>query len=157
MYSICLRYCKRSDLASDALQIAFIKVFKNIKGFNFDGSIGGWIRRIVVNCALDQIKIERRFFEDIDDNQLDSMMHTEIDINFDNYDLNRMMAYVDQLAEGYRVIFSMFVLDGLSHGDIASILNISKNTSRSQLLKARKLLQSMFVKDHYLSSEYNLN
>lgn len=157
MYSICLRYCKRSDIAADALQMAFIKVFRSIKNFNFEGSFEGWIRRIVVNCSLDQLKLEKRIFEDIEDKYVTRHLQTEIDVNFDSYNLGRMMSYVKQLPEGYQIIFSMYVIDELPHKEIARILNISKNTSRSQLLKARKMLQSMFVKDHYLSSQYNLN
>lgn len=153
MYSICLRYCKDGPTAADALQVAFVKVFNNISKFRKSGSLGGWIRRIVVNACLDQISFNKRnFTEELNDN-VKEFSYDE-DIEFDNYNYLRLIKLLDELPEGYRLIFSMYVLDEMTHEEIAADLGIKASTSRSQLLKARRKIQELIEKNQYLSLQY---
>jgi len=154
MYSICLRYCKDAASAADALQLGFIKVFKNIGSFKGDGSFEGWIKKIIVRAAIDQFnKDKKQLFYDLD-NINEKNYSYDLKLDFDNFDYNQLLNLIEKLPDGYRVVFSMYVLDELSHKEIAAALNISLNTSRSQLLKARKLLQSLIKNNPYLVSKY---
>ena len=154
MFGICLRYCHRSDLAADAMQNGFVKVFKNIKSYKGTGEVGAWIRIIVVRACLDIIKKEKDLgFTNIDE-IIEPNKEDEIDIDLDKFDYKRMMKHLQKLPNGYRLVFSMNVFDELSHKEIGDVLGISVNTSRSQLLKARKMLQQSITADDYLMSQY---
>jgi len=153
MYSICLRYCKDGPTASDALQTGFVKVFRSITSHNETGNMGAWIRRIIINACLDQIKIDKKHFT-VDLEQGSQDFSYEHDIDFDDFNYKRLLGLLDHLPVGYRVVFSMFVLDSLSHKEIADNLSISQETSRTQLLKARKQLQQLIKEDKYLSLQY---
>lgn len=148
MYAICLRYLKNEFDAQEALQKSFIKVFKNIHQFNGSGNLGAWIRRIVVNVCIEALrkrKADRLFFTEED---LPEMVLNETDFDEENY--KHLLALLDTLPEGYRIVFSMFVIDEYSHAEIAKILGIKESTSRSQLLKARKYLQNLLQKQNML-------
>lgn len=154
MYGICLRYCRRTDLAADAMQNGFVKVFRNILAYKGDGEIGAWIRIIIVRACLEIIKQEKNLsFTNLDDITEPSVPE-KLDIDLDKFDYKRMMKHLQKLPTGYRIVFSMYVLDELRHNDIADSLGISINTSRSQLLKARKMLQNSIKEDDYLMSQY---
>ena len=155
MYSICLRYCKDEVSAADALQVGFIKVFKNLSKYNYTGQLGAWIRRIIVNACLDQINLDKRHFATELNIDTDSEQEYHMDLMFDDFNYKRLLSLLNKLPEGYRVVFSMSVLDELTHSEIAESLNISVSTSRSQLLKARKQMQQLIVSDKYLSLKNN--
>ncbi len=154
MYSICLRYCKDVNSANDALQNGFVKVFKSIHQFDGRGDLGAWIRRIIVNTSLDQLKFSKSFFT----NTLSDLDHEdfsyEIEIKLNDFNYQRLLKIIDLLPDGYKLVFTMFVIDNLSHAEIAEMLSISINTSRSQLLKARRMLKERIQGDEYLSQEY---
>lgn len=149
MYSICLRYCHDQASAADALQEGFIKVFRHIDTFKNTGNLYSWIKKIIVRTCLDQIKKEKTFFtEDI--NQIVAVDYNyELDLDFDNYTYNKVLSVLDKISTGYKLVFSMYVLDEMKHTEIAEILNITESTSRTQLFKARKLIKK------YLS-EYSI-
>lgn len=141
MYSICLRYCRCETIAADALQNAFIRVFKHLDSFRNEGDLGAWIRRIVVRSSLDQIKTEKKYAtSDIDDIKYDAYDSVVV---HDSMTYDALLKLLDQLPTGYRTVFSMSVLDELNHKEISDILHISEATSRTQLLKARKYLQQL--------------
>jgi RNA polymerase sigma-70 factor (ECF subfamily) len=139
MYAICLRYMHNESEAKDALQEGFIKVYKNLEKFSFTGSFEGWLKRIFVNTSIEQIRKRKMHF---DINNMDittpefakSMMH-------DRIDANKILDLVQELPTGYRTVFNMYCIDGYSHKEIAAHLGVTENTSKSQLFKARKLLQ----------------
>jgi RNA polymerase sigma-70 factor (ECF subfamily) len=143
MFAVCLRYSKSHSEAQDIMQDAFIKVFENINGFRQEGSFEGWIRRIMVNTALNYIQksAKDKFLKDID-----SVNETEIDdgeiakrpVNFSSEEL---LSLVQKLPPGYKTVFNLYVFEKFKHKEIAEILNISENTSKSQLSKARVYLQ----------------
>ncbi len=155
MYNICLRYCISPDAAADSLQNGFIKVFKNLKQYNGEGELGAWIRKIIVRSSLDQLKInQNNFTEDL---ALSPEIESSEDpqLSFDTFDYDRLINLLNTLPIGYKMVFSMFVLDDMSHKEIAENLNISVATSRTQLLKARKQLKKNISKDPYLAKRYH--
>lgn len=143
MLAVCLRYARHRLEAEDILQDAFIKIFDNIAKFEHKGSFDGWIRRIVVNTALKNYR--RSSFQQevigIDDG-LDVPIDPVIYADLHEADLLDLIA---RLPDGYRVVFNLYVLEGYSHREIAESLDIKESTSRSQLVKARKLLQQMIL------------
>lgn len=139
MYSICLRYMNNQDEAKDALQEGFIKVFKNIGKFTFSGSFEGWMKRIFVNTSIEQIRKRKPHLDVTELNSNEIKLTDKIETS--TLDVEKMLVLVQQLPEGYRTVFNMFVIDGYSHKEISTHLGINENTSKSQLFKARKQLQ----------------
>ena len=141
MYALCLSYTGERSLAQDILQESFIKVFKNIGQYKNDGSLEGWIRRIVTNTAIDHIRKRKITNEFIESEPADAELYTH-NIALKIMGFNELMKQVDRLPEGARLIFNMYALDGYSHKEIATELNITEGTSKSQFNRARKLLMS---------------
>ena len=146
MYSICLRYMNNEDEAKDALQEGFIKVFKNISKFKFTGSFEGWMKRIFVNSSIELIR-KRKMHLDVSELNSNELPLTA-KIETGSMDAEKMMTLVQQLPEGYRTVFNMFIVDGNSHKEISDYLEISESTSKTQLFKARKQLQE-WLKDWF--------
>lgn len=139
MYAICLRYMTNEDEAKDALQDGFIKAFTHLHAFRFTGSFQGWLKRIFVNASLELIRKRRQHFD------VDEITPTEDQADFietGTLDVDRMMSLVQKLPQGYRTVFNMYVVDGYSHKEISEELNISESTSKTQLFKARKQMQT---------------
>ncbi|HAV25209.1 MAG TPA: RNA polymerase [Bacteroidetes bacterium] len=146
MYSICLRYMNNEDEAKDALQEGFIKVFKNISKFKFTGSFEGWMKRIFVNSSIELIR-KRKMHLDVSELNSNELPLTA-KIETGSMDAEKMMTLVQQLPEGYRTVFNLFIVDGYSHKEISDYLEISESTSKTQLFKARKQLQE-WLKDWF--------
>lgn len=143
MMSVCLRYANDSMEAEDMLQDAFVKVFQYVGQFKFEGAFEGWIRRIVVNTAIRHLEKKKMHFKDIDDSshhapQIDAQAYSHLG----EADLMRL---INQLPEGYRMVFNLNAIEGYSHEEIGEMLNIQPGTSRSQLVKARKMLQQQIL------------
>ncbi|MBR9861388.1 sigma-70 family RNA polymerase sigma factor [bacterium] len=140
MYAICLRYMSNEDEAKDALQEGFIKVFKNIGKFSHTGSFEGWLKRIFVNTSIEQIR-KRKMHYDINEMDTNTPEFAK-NLQMSSMDADKIMELVQQLPSGYRTVFNMYCVDGYSHKEIAEHLGVSENTSKSQLFKARKMLQN---------------
>ena len=143
MMTVCLRYAHDSMEAEDMLQEGFIRVFNYIDQFKFEGSFEGWIRRVVVNTALKHLQKKRLSFTEINDNnqqapRLESYAYS-------NLGEEELMKLISQLPAGYRTIFNLNIIEGYSHEEIAKMLDIQPSTSRSQLVKARKMLQNQIL------------
>lgn len=144
MYNVCLAYEKDRDMVKDILQDAFVKVFRNIGNYNRKGSFKGWLRRIVVNTAIDHFRLKN--------NNLNSYVDIETIADYtpekindpNNTNAKDILRMVERLPEGARIIFNLFALEGFSHKEIAEQLNISEGTSKSQYSRARQLLQERF-------------
>ncbi len=139
MMGICLRYTGNHDEALDVLQDGFVKVFEKINSFQAQGSFEGWLRRIFVNTALDNIRKnkERKNEADIDDYgySLDSGVNIEGNINAEE-----LLKLLQKIPSGYRVVFNMFAIEGFSHKEIADELGVSESTSKTQFLRAKNFL-----------------
>ena len=147
--TVCLRYSKDQMDAEDILQEAFIRVFKYIHQFKFDGSFEGWIRRVVVNTALKSISKKKITFSDTEGNkEVTPPIEPYVYSNLGEDDILKL---ISQLPEGYKLVFNLNVIEGYSHDEIAKMLKIEASTSRSQLVKARKMLQNKIAGLHKIA------
>ncbi|MFT3845074.1 MAG: RNA polymerase sigma factor [Lacibacter sp.] len=139
MYAVCVRYMgKNGDDAQDILQEGFIKVFRNLEKFRGDGSFEGWIRRIFVNTAIEQIRKKKT---DLSLTEKEEIIELKTATAIDNMSEKDLLQIVSELSPGYRTIFNMYVVEGFNHKEISEILGISEGTSKSQLARARMILQ----------------
>lgn len=129
--------------AQDVLQEAFIRIYKNLSSFRFNGSFEGWCRRIVVNSAIEHIRKRNRHpFDDIETTDAISVDAK----SFEKLSMQDLMGMIRSLPDGYRTVFNMYVIEGYSHREIGETLGISENTSKTQLFKARLALQKKLNK-----------
>jgi RNA polymerase sigma-70 factor (ECF subfamily) len=146
MLAVCYRYSRRPEEAKDLLQDGFMKVFKKIHKFNNEGSLEGWIRRIMVNNAIDYYRMNKNKYaiseSNIDENMLVETPDEDESI-YDEINAKDIMDSIQKLSPSYRTVFSLFVLDGYSHKEIADELNISEGTSKSNLAKAKRNLRKL--------------
>lgn len=141
MYAVCLRYVKETAAAEDILIVAFTKIFDRIEQFSAKGSFGGWIRRIIINECLMYLEKEKNLYQEIG---LDSILPAAVQYYpSDGLGLEDLMKLINSLPVGYRTVFNLYVIEGYSHQEISERLNISENTSKSQLSRARCHLQKM--------------
>ncbi len=147
MMHICYRYANRPEDAKDLLQDGFVKVLKSIGNFNFKGSLEGWIKRIIVNNAIDYHRREKKRFA-ISETYIDESQIEDIESGeglFDEINANDLLDCVQQLSPAYRAVFNMYVLDDYTHAEIAKELGISEGTSKSNLSKAKQNLRIMIL------------
>ncbi|OFX76130.1 MAG: hypothetical protein A2X12_04510 [Bacteroidetes bacterium GWE2_29_8] len=145
MYAICLRYVKHREEAGDILQESFIKAFEKLNEFKFNGSFEGWLKRLVINTAINYYHTtNRHFMEDIADINIDNYENMNETITSD-ISHKELLKTIQELPEGYRFVFNLYVLEGYSHKEIGEILDITENTSKSQLSRARKILQDKIM------------
>lgn len=142
MFGVCLRYAKNSTDAEDILQEGFIKVFRYLKDYSGRGSFEGWIRKIMVNSALNFYKRKNLISKGVDPEDAQHYLP----INFNNDALSKMdheelLKLIRKLPEGYRTVFNLNIIEGYSHKEIGSLMKISVNTSKSQLSRARSSLK----------------
>ncbi|MCG8575836.1 MAG: RNA polymerase sigma factor [Flavobacteriales bacterium] len=140
MYSVCLRYTNNTDQAADILQDAFIKIYEKRNLFNPELSLGAWIKRIVINEAINHYRVNKRFQFVEDDNYFDEE-EAPVEIAEETNLKEILLDTLRELPEGYRTVFNMYVFDNLKHQEIADYLGVSINTSKTQLAKARKMIQ----------------
>lgn len=143
MFSVCLRYANEYNSAQDLLQEGFVKVFRNIEKFRGEGSFEGWVRRIFVNTAIEHYRKQVNMYalhdngtnayEDYHDNALETLKYEDI------------LKMIQKLSHGYRTVFNLYVIEGYSHKEIGELMGISEGTSKSQLARARYLLQKMIT------------
>jgi RNA polymerase sigma factor (sigma-70 family) len=140
MFSVCLRYSKNKEEAEEILQEGFMKVFTHLHQFNFEGSFEGWIRKIMVNCALQKYRSNARLHAVVD---IDTAGHeiAETENIIAQIGTKELLSMVQQLPPGYRLVFNMYVFEGMKHREIAERLGISEGTSKSNLYDARVILQ----------------
>lgn len=146
MFGVCKRYVKNKEDAEDVLLEAFFKVFTNIHQFKGDGSFEGWIRRIVINESLMFLRKKHNFHIRVELNQVDAQTPTTVVHKLEAEDI---LYFMDQLPTGYRTIFNLYVIEGYKHREIAELLGISINTSKSQLILAKKRLRALLEEANY--------
>ncbi len=139
MLSICRRYARHEMEAEDMMQDGFVKVYRYIDSFGEKGSFEGWVRRIMVNtalkhCSKSAFKKESIGVETMPENSVNPKVFSKIGID-------ELMNLVQGLPDGYRIVFNLYAIEGFSHKEIADSLGIGESTSRSQLVKARRILQ----------------
>ncbi|MBK9792170.1 MAG: sigma-70 family RNA polymerase sigma factor [Sphingobacteriales bacterium] len=144
MYNVCLRILQHQAEAEDALQEAFIKVFNNIQQYRNESSIGSWIKQIVTNTCLNVLKKRKIIFNELDDNvelsETESENNNETDFSIDD-----IKKAIEELPQGYRVVFNLFTFEDYSHKQIADMLEISESTAKTQLFKAKRKLKELLL------------
>ena len=147
MMGVCLRYTKDHDEAQDVLQMGFIKVFEKLDTYNGEGSLEGWIRRVVVNTALDNIRKNKKNNENIDIEKVDFLLANNDANALDDLKAEDLLKIIQQMPTGFRTVFNMYAIEGYSHKEIAEQLGITVNTSKSQYSRARVCLQNLLMKE----------
>lgn len=151
MMGVCMRYLKDHDAAQDVLMTAFMKVFERISQFRDEGSFEGWIRRIMVNESLSYLRKHQNMSVEV--NIEKASREPDYQSLADHLVTEDIMKMISSLPVGYRTVFNLYAIEGYSHKEIASRLEISENTSKSQLSRARSYLQSMLIKSEEVGVE----
>lgn len=143
MMAICRRYLKRSEDAEDALVEGFCKVFKHLNQYSNNGSFEGWIRRIMVNECLMALR-KKHALKNAYEIQEHFDLRTDENLNAE-LAAKDILKLLDQLPNGYRTVFNLYVVEGYKHREIAELLGVSINTSKSQLILAKKRMQQLLL------------
>ena len=138
MLSVCRQYIKDVHFAEDVMVNGFVKVFKNLSDFEHRGSFEGWIRRIMVRESISYLR--KKQFVVFDNEVLERKEIFEEEVT-SLIDVDEVQQLIDALPEGYKMVFVLYAVEGYKHNDIAKLLEITEGTSKSQLFKARKMLQ----------------
>lgn len=147
MMGVCLRYSKDSEEAQDVLQMGFIKVFEKLDMYKQAGSLEGWIRKIIVNTALDNIRKNKKLMNNVEMDKVDYQLHNYNENALDALAAKDLLKVIQNMPTGFKTVFNMYVIEGYSHKEIAEELNISINTSKSQFSRARAYLQKVLIKE----------
>lgn len=142
MLSVCRLYIKDLQQAEDIMITAFMKVFTNLKNFEHKGSFEGWIRRIMINECISFIRVQKKV-KFIEDENYYEERHNNIESQFSVEDIQFL---IDNLPDGYRMVFNLYCVEGFKHQEISAMLGINEGTSKSQLSHARKMLQDNISK-----------
>jgi len=148
LYGVCLRYTKNKEEAEDLLHDGFIRILDHLKKFRHEGSFEGWMRRIMVTSAINYLRRKNKYQSDIDPELADRSVAFETPV-LDVISMKELLAIINNLPDGYRMVFNLYVIDGYKHKEIAEMLGISENTSKSQFMKARKSLQEKLKQMNY--------
>ena len=145
MMSVCLRYAGNRNDAQDVLQEGFIKVFEKLDQFSGKGSLGGWMRMIMINTALIKIRKEKKFLHHDEITEVNDFSPHEHGV-FEKLAANEIMTLVQNLPDGYRAVFNLYAVEGYSHKEIGEMLEISESTSKTQYFKAKAHLKKALQK-----------
>ncbi len=149
MLGVCRRYISDVHFAEEVMLNGFLKVFLNLKNFKAEGSFEGWIRRIMVNESISFLRKEKQIFftEEIKSYKEESWNNINTEL-----ELGQIQSLIDNLPEGYRMVFVLYAVEGYKHSEIAKMFGISESTSKTQLFKARKMLQQKLNKQNRISN-----
>ena len=137
---VCLRYAKSSPEAEDILQEGFIKIFNSLKTFRFESKLDTWMTRIVINTALNHQRQKLYLLPMVDVEE--AGLHEDETVSLSDFHLSELIAMVQTLPDGCRVVFNLFAIEGYGHKEIGGMLGISEGTSKSQYKRARSLLRA---------------
>jgi len=155
MFVVCLRYSKNREEAEEVLQEGFLKVFQFLHKYRGEGALEGWIRQIIVNCALQRLRSNSRLAPVVSIESYDEqfIIHDQIENRIGSKELLRM---VMSLPPAYKLVFNLYVFDGYKHREIAAILGISEGTSKSNLSDARVILKKQLCQSQIIAKPYTL-
>jgi RNA polymerase sigma-70 factor (ECF subfamily) len=152
MMSVCLRYSENSTQAKDIFQEGMFKVFQNLKKYEYKGSFEGWVRRIFVNHAIDNIRRNKEYIQDFKDSTLYENIEEDTIDNIDDEEIPDISAdiileYIQKLSPAYRTVFNLYIIENYTHKQISEELKISIGTSKSNLAKSKVQLRNMLKKE----------
>ena len=140
MMGVCLRYMKDHAQAEDVLQDGFVKVFTKLEKYSGDGSLEGWVRRIMVNTALDQLRKSNKFQANVSMDDVSYKVESSDDV-LSSLIEEDLLKLIQEMPTGYKTVFNMFAIEGFSHKEIGEKLGVSENTSKSQYSRAKAYLR----------------
>jgi len=141
MYMLCLRYAPSREEAEDLLQDGMMTVFRDLHQYDSNkGALYTWIRRVVLNVALQHLRSKKMLFSDIEIDQSIKLHATKDDI-FSDLGAKELTELIQKLPDGYRIVFNLYVVEGFNHREIGEMLGVSQNTSKTQLFKAKAMLR----------------
>ena len=138
MLSVCRYYIKDLQNAESVMLNGFFKAFTNLKSFKHEGSFEGWLRRIMVRESISFLRSQKNIEFSVEDEKIPQHQTNELESKLGVAELQQL---IDELPEGYKMVFVMYAIEGYKHSEIAELLNISEGTSKSQLFKSRQMLQ----------------
>jgi len=153
MYNVCLRMVKNEADAEDLLQNSFVDVFTKLGTFRYHSSVGAWIKRIVINNCINFLKRKRYFFEELDGRHTELRAPEAPSASTEGLNVEAVKAAMLELPDGYRIVFSLYLLEGYDHKEIAGILGVTEATSKSQYSRAKKKLREI-IDSKQLTSNY---
>jgi RNA polymerase sigma-70 factor (ECF subfamily) len=159
MLGVCMRYASNRDEAKDLLHDGYIKVFDKISSYNFSGSFEGWLRKLFVNNNLDYLK--KKKIVNIDSDKVNCFLENVSDdsdellenISQNNISAEKLIALIQELSPAYRTIFNLYYIEDYTHKEIASMLNISEGTSKSNLSRAKLNLKNLYIEKYGFKDE----
>jgi len=155
MYAVCLRYAGNSEEAQDILQEGFIKIFKKLSSFRGEGSFEGWIRRIFVNTSIEHFR-RKNYLQPVTEREENTIEGKYLSV-LDSLAEKDIMSLIQELSPGYRTVFNLYDIEGYTHKEIGDMLGISEGTSKSQLSRAKVILQDVVRKYIDQKNESKLN
>lgn len=151
MMALCKRYLRNLELAEDAFQDAFVKVFHNLKKFSFQSSLETWMTRIFINEAINKLRAEKRLSMQVSIDETTWQIPEIREDAPEKFDSELVLMLLDKIPENYSVVLMLYAIDGFSHKEISEKLNMPESTSRSTLTRARGLLWQLYkneIKSH---------
>lgn len=154
MMVVCLRYSKTREEAEEVLQEGFIRVFAKIEQFKNEGSFEGWVRKIMVNSALQKYRSQKKLHPIIN---IEAAGHEQADVEYvlPQLSAKELLGHVQQLPPAYKMVFNLYAFEGMKHKEIAELLGISEGTSKSNLSDARALLQRAVTRSMRIAKQTN--
>lgn len=147
MKGVCLRYAANESEAEDILQEAFIQAFKKLETYNGKGALGGWLRKLTVNKALEQYR-KNKSIRNLKEAFAKTDLQTTVDDTvFSQLEVADLVEKIQQLPSGYRTIFNLYAIEGYTHAEIGELMGIAVGTSKSQYSRARKILADMILSE----------
>lgn len=148
MFNVAYRIIRDLEDAEDVLQESFIRAFKKLESYKGDASFGAWLKRIVINNSINFIRKNKMDYEDVESHAEIPADHNESLYIDSEHKVSQVREAIEQLPDGYRVVFSLYMLEGYDHSEIAEILGISESTSKSQLNRSKKKLREIIFQNH---------
>ena len=145
MFSICMRMLNRREEAEDMLQEAFAEIFDKLDTFRFESGFGSWAKRIVINKCINHLRRKRpdiRFEAELADKE---ELNDQVDYENIRFQVEKVKRAMSELSDGYRIIFSLYALEGYDHEEISSILGISESTSKTQYMRAKMKIRNLIL------------
>lgn len=150
MMGVCLRYSQNEEEAQDVLQMGFIKVFEKLHMYSSDGSLEGWIRKVIVNTALDNIRKNKKFNDNVDLEKVDFQLENYSESGLDALSAKDLLKIIQNMPPGFRTVFNLYAIEGYSHKEIAEQLGVTVSTSKSQYSRAKVYLQKIIKEENIL-------
>lgn len=143
-----MRICNNYVEAEDVLQEAFVRAFKKLETFKGESTFGAWLKRIVINTAINHLRKKRAEFVSLEEERFD-ICEDEVEKDPCEWSMKEIRHAIEQLPEGYRIVFTLYLLEGYDHAEVGSILGISEATSKSQYSRAKKKLRILLTRKEH--------